>query len=244
MLQYSKLSAASFVLCLIGCGSNSTSYDREFDLTLRAAFDRITEAEKQQLFQENHPILLQMADPALLDLLRLFAELPSKLHSELHQKLFLKWRFAELDRHRQMVFEQVLRMNMGMLGDHAKIAEADRVIGLLRQCDVGFAVVEIPSTGEKVISCFVMWPEHLFPTWVTVANAKASQNQDAIAAHIARLPMLKTLSHSELPPAINTETALPHKTASESNGNSVRNLILAVHGMLNTSYGEFDDRRC
>lgn len=211
MLRWSQLCMILLASGMSGCGAaKSDPFEREYDLTIRAALGNLSDDQRQQLLQENHPILLQLADPALNGLLRLFAELPASRHAELRRKLFLKWRFSDLDRSRQIVFEQVLKMNSKVLNDQEVTSQAELAINMLRKCDVGLAVVEIPDSGEKMVSCFVIWPEKLFPTWVTIVNASATRNKAAIEAHIVRLPMMKTLAYSELPMTTHVETERPH----------------------------------
>ena len=186
-----------------GCGSQfANSYDREVDLTGRAGRDRISEKEKEKLLQESHPILMQMADPALRGILQLFAQLPNEQLDWLNEKQFLKWRYADLDPVRREVFDQVLLMNLRMLREEDAEAHREKLLKMLAQCDVGFAVVQIPSSGERVVSCYVLWPDKLFPTWITVANSKAAMTEDANTAHLTKLAALKALTHSSLPPAI------------------------------------------
>jgi hypothetical protein len=58
---------------------------------------------------------------------------------------------------------------------------------------VGFAVVEIPETKQKVISWFILWPVGQ-PTWITVVGAKACGTQPlfdsiAVRSYITRRSM-------------------------------------------------------
>lgn len=189
-----------FCIC-VGCNYNSSSFDREISLVIRATHGELTDHEKHKLLSENHPVLLQLSDPAIRDLLKLFADLPEDHHTELRTRKFLKWRFDELDVARQQVFTNVLTMNMKMVYGDSFGQGASRVLKLLGKSEIGFAVVDIPSNQEKVVSCFVLWPDRLAPTWVGVANARALRANDADEAHVMRLPMLKNFSTSKLPPA-------------------------------------------
>ncbi len=198
-----------------GCGSHfANSFDREVDITVRAGLDRLSEKEKEKLLQESHLILMQMADPALHGVLQLFAQLPNEQIDWLNEKQFLKWRYAELDPVRREVFERVLLMNLRMLREENADGQKEKLLGMLAKCDVGFAVVQIPSSGERVVSCYVLWPDQLFPTWITVANSKAAMSEDANTAHLTKLAALKALTHSNLPPAIAKQPA--NETGEES----------------------------
>jgi hypothetical protein len=186
-------------LLVCGCSSDTGSFDREVELAKRAALGELAEEEKQKLLSENHPVLLQVADPAIRRLLKLFAELPEEQQEELKTKKFLKWKYAELDRMRQEVFTEVLTMNMRMLYGDQPSPRAKQVLNMLPRSDLGFAIVDIPSSGEHVVSCFVLWPDQVTPTWVAVANAKALKAKDAMDAHMLRLPMLKNFETSKMP---------------------------------------------
>lgn len=208
-----------------GCvGRYATTFDREVDITRRAALDKLSETEKESLLKENHPILLQMSDPALRGLLQLFAQLPDDQFRELNDKQFLKWRYADLDSLHRTAFEQVLMMNLRMIPEDEATKQKEKLLKMLDQCDVGFAVVQIPSSGERVVSCYVLWPDKVFPSWITVANSKAAMNEEATTAHMTKLAMLKALTHSHLPPAVakQPEVEQDETTARKSSGGSKR----------------------
>jgi hypothetical protein len=188
------------ICCIAGCSTQSTRLDEEIELVKRAALGELQDVEKQKLLAENHPVLLQLSDPNLHRLLRLFAELPDERLKELRDKKFLKWRYAELDTYRQRVFADVLKMNFRLLSGEDNPSGANRVLALLAKSDLGFAVVTIPSSGDSVVSCFVLWPDSMSPTWVGVANANALKAADSGQAHLLRLPMLKNFPNSPVPP--------------------------------------------
>jgi hypothetical protein len=185
---------------IVGCSTQSSRFDQEVDIIKRAALDELNDYEKQKLLTENHPVLLQLSDPNIHRLLRMFAELPDGHQTELRDKKFLKWRYTELDKYRQRIFSDVLTMNLRMLSGDDNPSGTNKVMALLSKSELGFAIVQIPSSGENVVSCFVLWPDSMSPTWVGIANAKALQAVDAAQAHMLRLPMLKSFPSSSVPP--------------------------------------------
>ncbi|MEQ1824798.1 MAG: hypothetical protein ABL921_02600 [Pirellula sp.] len=190
---------AAVLLLICGCNSSASKFDQEINLAKRAALGQLNDDEKQKLLAENHPVLLQVSDPNIRRLLKMFAELPNEQQTELREKKFLKWRFTDLDKYRQQVFKDVLTMNLKLLSAEDISIGTNKVLALLSKSELGFAVVDIPSSGESVVSCYVLWPDRLSPTWVGVANSKALKASDATEAHMLRLPMLKNFKTSRLP---------------------------------------------
>jgi hypothetical protein len=115
MFKETKLVAilAIVLIGMLGCGEPKKSeFEEEMALVIKAGKNQLTLAEKKDLKKQNHPILMQIGDPNTQKLLSLFANLPQDAHNELLESGYLKWRFAELDRERQQVYQEFVRFNI------------------------------------------------------------------------------------------------------------------------------------
>jgi hypothetical protein len=190
--------------CLVVSGCNRTqearSFDQEFQLTLRAGRGQLTDEEKMRLLQENHPILAQVGEPQMVQLMNMFALLEPKFHQELLQNSYVKWKLADLPPDTQELIGQVVHFTVIQRGLAPALLgqESERMISLV-DADVGFAVVELPRTGQKVISWFAFGSELPSPLWVTIVNSPASGSDEYMQAHMQRLPLLRTMRSSAPP---------------------------------------------
>jgi hypothetical protein len=149
---------------------------------------------------------MQLNDPHTRPLIELFANLPDSTLKELMEKGYLKWKFADLDAARQKVYRDALQLNLDMAKKQGGEPPAAMSLEALQKGDVGFAVVDIPETGQKVVSWYILFPELPQPMWVTVVGAKAAGTQPYFAAHNQQLPALRKKPPSK-PPAEKTGQA-------------------------------------
>jgi hypothetical protein len=184
---------------VLGCGeSKKGRLEEEMALVIKAGKKQLTLAEKKNLKKQNHPILMQIGDPNTQKLLSLFANLPQDAHNELLEKGYLKWKFAELDRERQQVYQEFVQFNIETAKQQGVAPNPAFSLQALQKADVGFAVIEIPETKQKVISWFILWPVGQ-PIWITVVGAKACGTQPYFTAHLNQLPLLRGMPESKLP---------------------------------------------
>jgi hypothetical protein len=191
------------ILSLSGCSRTQNaarSFDQELQLTLRAGRGELTDEEKSLLLQENHPILAQVGEPQMVRLMALFAELEPQFHQELIKNSYVKWKLADLPPETQSIIGEVVHftvMQRGMvpalLGEDTK-----RTISLV-DADVGFAVVELPRTSQRVVSWFACASQLPSPLWITIVNSPASKSDEYVQAHLQRLPLLRTMRRSARP---------------------------------------------
>lgn len=195
---------------VVGCSDTETTpstspptpwaFDDEFALAVRAGRDQVSDEEKQQLLEENHPLLAQIGDPNTSKLIRLFAQLPDEAHTQLKADGYVKWQFTSLGEGRQQVVRELIQINIDMAEQQGAQPQPGLSMEALESSQVGFAVVEIAEGNQKVVSWFVLWPELPNPTWVTVVNARAAGTQPYFQAHLARLPLLKPMPQSKTLP--------------------------------------------
>lgn len=193
------LIVAIILVTPMNCGKVKRSeLEEEVSLVIKAGRDELTLEEKEDLRKQNHPILMQTGDPNTKKILTLFANLPEDVHSKLLEKGYLRWKFIDLDEERQQVYQDVVEINIDMAIEQGLPRNPNFSIEALQKADVGFAVVEILETKQKVISWYILWLVGQ-PTWVTVVGAKACGTQPYFAAHLKQLPLLKGMPESKLP---------------------------------------------
>ena len=191
---------------IIGCstgGESGRSFDQELQLTLRAGRGELTEIEKKQLLQENHPILAQVGDPQAFKLVELFSRLPEADRQRLLNDSYVKWRMVDLDSETQQLSREmigiVLQVKANVPSPYEGSAAPEMSRSLMEQTEIGFAVVEIEKTKQKVVSWFAFGPKLTMPLWVTVVNSDASKSPDYVQAHMQRLPLLRSMKSSSPP---------------------------------------------
>ena len=139
---------------------------------------------------------MQIGDPNTAKLIRHFAQLSDTAHNELRAKGYLKWDFKQLGNNRKQSMRELIQLNIDLATKQGGRPQPGFSIEALEKSQVGFSVVDIPETKQKVVSWFVLWPELPSPTWVTVVNARAAGNQPYFQAHLRRLPLLKSMKPS------------------------------------------------
>jgi hypothetical protein len=203
MKMWQTLATLVVVLVAPGCGGSaagdSLSFDEEFSLSVRAGRDELTKEDRQALLNRNHPLLMQISDENTLKLVKLLATLPDESHDELLKQSYLKWEYSLLDEARQQVCRDIIQLNIDMAAKQGGQSQPGFSLAALEEAEVGFAVVEIPATDQKVVSWFVLWPELPNPTWITVVNGGAAGTQPYFQAHLQRLPLLKSMEGSTAP---------------------------------------------
>lgn len=174
------------------------SFEREFALTVLAGRDELNAATRQELESLNHPLLFQIADPSTKPLLDQFGELSDALHSELRQKLYLKWKYADLPEEMQSDYRDAVQTTIDMTKQMGQLPDPTLSLEALAGADVGFAVVQVnPST--KVVSWFILFPDRPAPLWVTIVGGSAAGTPAYFQAHNKNLPALRALADSTLP---------------------------------------------
>jgi hypothetical protein len=187
------------ILCLCSCG-RGPSFDEEYQLSIRAGKGELTESEIGDLKKKNHIILMQMADPTTLALLKGFAGLSSSCHRMLRTEGYLKWNFAELSAAARAPFQALVESTLAM----AKAQGVQPIPGFsldaLEKAQVGYAIVEVgKDQDQKVVSLFILWPDLPDPSWKTVVNGRLAGAQDYFSKHLINLKSLKTSLSSPLP---------------------------------------------
>lgn len=195
--------AAAYLLIALGCnrGGGGRTFDQEFQLTLRAGRGELTDTEKSQLLRENHPILAQVGEPQMLPLMEMFARLPPELHAQLLEDSYLKWKFSDLPPDAQQTISEVIHFTIQSrfpalvrTGDQSALPSLS-----LSDVDVGFAVVELSQTKQKVVSWYAFGSQLPSPLWITIVNSPASTSEEYVQAHMQRLPLLRTMRPSSPP---------------------------------------------
>lgn len=190
---------------IIGCstgGGAGRTFDQELQLTLRAGRGELTDTEKKQLLQENHPILAQVGDPHAFKLVELFSRLPEADRQRLLNDSYVKWRMSELDAETQQLSREMIGIVMQIRANVPSPYEGavpEMSQSLMEQTEIGFAVVEIEKTKQKVVSWFAFGPKLTMPLWVTVVNSDAAGSPDYVQAHMQRLPLLRSMKSSSPP---------------------------------------------
>ena len=199
----------------IGCSGGSTggrTFDQELQLTLRAGRGELTEAEKKQLLKENHPILAQVSDPHAFKLFELFSRLPDAERRRMLDDSYVKWRMTELDSETQALYREMIKLVMDIRGagksPFESIEDPQARFALSEATEVGFAVVELGKSEQKVVSWFAFGPKLGMPLWVTIVNADASKSDEYVQAHLQRLPLLRSMKPSTPPRKILLPTDL------------------------------------
>ena len=187
------------LFCATVAHGKSLSFDEEYNLSLRAGKEELTEKERANLLKENHPILMQMGEPATRVLIESFANLPSALHGELRKKSYLIWDYRDLDIQHRKPFLDLVEANLAAARQQGVPPNPGFSVAALSRARVGYAVVDInPKKKTRVVSIFILWSE-TSPTWVTVVNAKLAGTQEYFQAHLRRLPMLGNMGNSPFP---------------------------------------------
>jgi hypothetical protein len=199
----SILVLALFVGCGGGGSSASRTFDEELQLTLRAGRGELTETEKMRLLKENHPILAQVGDPKASKLVELFSKLPEEERRRLVVDSYVKWRMSEFDPETQGLYREliqvVMQLRTGVQSPFETVTEPIARQQLIESTEIGFAVVELEKTQEKVVSWYALGPQLEAPLWVTIVNSDAAGTDDYIKAHLVRLPMLRAMRHTAAP---------------------------------------------
>ncbi len=188
----SSLLAALFLgsLQLYSLHQRRQNLQREIALVTRAAKDQLSPEERAALLAKAHPILSQLADADTKALLIQFADLPDSARRELSQKGYLKWKFSSLKPETQKPWRDSVQVQLEPSPTFPK-----RSLETLQRASVGFALVDIPETNQRVISWFIIWPDlEALHQWVTIVNAKACDGSQAyFAAHHKRLLALRAM---------------------------------------------------
>ena len=179
----------------------AADFQREFQLVVRAGRDRLNQDERNRLLAQGHPLLMQLADPPTKRLIELFAGLPDQSHQELLERGYLKWAYAELDEPRRQVYRDSIRLNLDLARKQGVEPPATMSLEALTKGEVGFAVVDIPDLRQRVVSWFVLFPDHPAPVWVTVVGVQAAGKEPYFAAHQQQLSALRTKPASRPPGA-------------------------------------------
>lgn len=191
---------------IVGCSTGDRpgrTFDQELQLTIRAGRGELTEIEKKQLLQENHPILAQVGDPQAFKLVELFSRLPEADRQRLLNDSYVKWRMADLDPETQQLSREMITIVMQIRGGAPSPFEGsitpEMSASLYEQTEIGFAVVEIEKSKQKVVSWFAFGPRLTMPLWVTVVNSDAAGSPEYVQAHMQRLPLLRSMKSSSPP---------------------------------------------
>jgi hypothetical protein len=194
------------VVAAAGCGPSQMTertFDQELELTLRAGRGQLTEMEKKQLLKENHPILAQVGDPQAFKLVELFSRLPESERRNLLEDSYVKWRMVEFDQETQELYRQVidlvLKNQTGGFSPFEVVTEPAARSRLFDGTEVGFAVVELGKSRQKVVSWFAFGPKLSVPLWVTIVNSDAANSDDYVQSHMQRLPLLRPMKHNSVP---------------------------------------------
>jgi hypothetical protein len=186
-----------------GAGATNRSFDQELQLTLRAGRGELSDAEKVELLKENHPLLAQVADPLAFRLCEYFARLPASERERMLENSYVKWRMSELDSDTQELTREMVRVVLQMRKSEASpfdlVRDPQRRRMLMESTEIGFAVVELDRSQQKVVSWFAFSPELPMPLWVTIVNADASGLPEYVQAHLQRLPLLRSFKPSAPP---------------------------------------------
>lgn len=187
---------AVMVAGFLTCGKNGMGeFKKEINLVIKAGKDQLTPRELEDLRKQNHPILIQIGDPNTKKLLALFANLPQSAHNELLEKGYLKWKFADLDKARQQIYQDLIQVNIDLAKQQGAPSNPDFSLEALNNADVGFARVDIEETKQKVVSCIILWPMGQ-PTWVTMVGVRACGTQPYFKAHLNQLATLRGMPYS------------------------------------------------
>lgn len=143
----------------------------------------------------------QLADPNTKPILELFAKLSDQDILNLVMTGCLKWRYADLPSDFQRVYRDALEVNLEAARNSGAVPPPTMSLAALDRAEVGFAVVDIPDQQARVVSWFILLPEHPAPIWVTVVNARHAGTPEYFAAHQAQLNALRTRPLSALPTA-------------------------------------------
>jgi len=170
--------------------------DREFALVVRAGRDELSADEKDQLLAQNDPLLGQLADPPTKKVIDLFARLPDAARQQLLRDEYLKWKYASLNADRQKVYRDALAVNIEIAKKQGVQVPAGMSLGALQKADVGFAIVNIPESAARVVSFYILLPEHPQPIWVTVVGARAAGTRAYINEHLGKLSSLRERPYS------------------------------------------------
>lgn len=191
-----------FTLCglYLCCCSSGSSFETEYQLSVRAGKGELSESERADLMEENHPIIMQLSDPGTLTLIKGFAQLRLSSHDVLRRDGYLKWNYAELARVHRIPFQTLVEANLAMARGQGVQPVPGFSFDALNRAQVGYAIVDVGGEeDQKVVSLFILWPELPDPTWVTVVNAKLAGTQEYFKAHLIKLRPLRTARTSPLP---------------------------------------------
>lgn len=186
------------LLIVFGCSKvpKEDFFEQEIDLVVKAGRNELTFPEKEALRQQGHPLLLQIGDPNTQKLLSLFAELSFQIRAGLLDKGYLKWNFVNLNEEWKQICRDLMQASIDLAEEQELEPDPDFSLEVLQESEVGFAVVRIPETEEKVISWFILLPNGR-PLWITVVGARAVGTQPYANAHLAQIPLLKAMPESE-----------------------------------------------
>jgi hypothetical protein len=181
------------------------AFRKEFEQVVQAGRGKLSKEERQRLIDANDSLMTQLNDPPTRKLIELFANLPDAVHKELLEKGYLKWKFTDLDAERQKVYRDAVQFSLDPIKKQGGEPTATMSLEALEKSDVGFAVVDIPESGQKVVSWYILFPEQA-PIWVTMVGVQAAGAPPYFATHQKQLPLLRKKPYSK-PPAEQTGQA-------------------------------------
>jgi len=191
-----------FILILLsflifGCSSKAGNFEEELALSVKAGKEQLTDIEKKALLRQKHVILTQISDPNTFGLIKEFANLSGELHETLLEETYLKWDLRDLNQNRKKIHEDIFKGKIDMAKEQGVDFSNINPLRLLSNAQVGFAVVEIKSLNQKVISWYMFLPEIPVPLWIAVVNSKAAGTKEFFQAHTEKLSALKTMPLSK-----------------------------------------------
>lgn len=181
-----------------GLEATPLMFEREFALTVAAGRDRLNDEDRLTLTLLRHPVLDQLKDDELGAPVRLLAGLPDGLLDDLLADGYVKWPYASLDAARQSIFSGFVSHQLTVSAVLGTTTPQLISLDALERADVGFAVVDLPDGGGKVVSMYILMPG-ASPLWTTVVNAAAGGAPGYFRAHMMQLPLLRARATTALP---------------------------------------------
>lgn len=188
---------------------------RDLIMMIRAGTGEMTPPEEAGLMIQNHPLLLQLADPNTKPLIGLLAQLPDSCHKELIEKGYLKWKFADLDPARQRVYRNHIKYVLDTFNKLQTDIPKHLSKENLEFADVGFLVFTPQSGGQKTLSLYILFGDHPLPLWKVLVGGKAIGVSDLYSLHEKQALPLRKQPYSPLPPAIQPFVLLVKDTKGE-----------------------------
>lgn len=196
----------AFLACMMGCGNQERAerenFSREYDLAIRAGKGLISEEEKLKLFREDHAVLHLLGGRSKHYLLELFANLPSDQHADLRRNSFVKWKYRELDPHRQQLLTDSAARSVDELSSGRCLVEVQemkkRLLEEIQECELGYTILKHPNS-EPFVSFFAFHTTGELNHCVIIANYKAVDWTIAGALMEDRISMLRTMRCTPVP---------------------------------------------